>query len=322
MTILYAGGDTQLFVLRQEGPRFHEMQRALLGGLPSFLAGTSAQPHLYAVLEAADALAWLSINEDGTLREEGRIPCAGGPAHLALHPHAPWLFTASYGSGVVRVYPLGAEGSVSAPTCELFAGRWAHEAHFLPLRSELWVPCKGEDRVECYEFLVNSGELRHKFSLALPAGSGPRHITFDSQNRTAFLIGENDGHLYLLQELAGQWKIRQALRAFPSPARPGDSGAEVQLSAEERFVYVSLRGQDSLAVFSWQTESGLELVQHQSTHGQTPRHFCLPSPEELLCANQDSQSLSLFHRNPTTGQLRFVSEFSLPEKIYWIGPRP
>ena len=68
------------------------------------------------------------------------------------------------------------------------------------------------------------------------------------------------------------------LQAVPSVAEPGgvpNSGADLHLAPDGRFLYVSNRGQDSITVFSVQADGTLQLVQAVGCGGRTPRNFAL-----------------------------------------------
>ena len=59
------------------------------------------------------------------------------------------------------------------------------------------------------------------------------------------------------------------LQAVPSVAEPGgvpNSGADLHLAPDGRFLYVSNRGQDSITVFSVQADGTLQLVPVSYTH--------------------------------------------------------
>jgi 6-phosphogluconolactonase len=70
-------------------------------------------------------------------------------------------------------------------------------------------------------------------------------------------------------------------------------------------LYVSNRGHNSIAVFSVAESTGaLELVQVVPTEGDWPRNFSLdPTGRWLLVANQRSDSVVVFGRDPDTGRL-------------------
>ena len=69
-----------------------------------------------------------------------------------------------------------------------------------------------------------------------------------------------------------------------------------------RFVYVSNRGHDSIAIFAVKEDGTLEACGHASTQGKTPRNFNLCG-NYLLAANQDSGIVVVFQINEKTGSL-------------------
>ena len=90
---------------------------------------------------------------------------------------------------------------------------------------------------------------------------------------------------------------------------PGFSGlnttAHILVHPNGRFLYVSNRGHDSIAIFAVDDETGrLTSVGHQSTGGRTPRNFEIdPSGTFLLAENQNSDSVVTFHIDVESGLL-------------------
>ena len=84
-----------------------------------------------------------------------------------------------------------------------------------------------------------------------------------------------------------------------------NTAAEVVVSPDGMFLYASNRGEDSLVVFSIsQKDGGLSLLQRISCGGKGPRHFTLsPTAQWILCGNQDSATVTVFHRDAATGKL-------------------
>jgi len=81
--------------------------------------------------------------------------------------------------------------------------------------------------------------------------------------------------------------------------------ADVHITANGRTLYVSNRGHNSVAAFAVAESTGsLALDQVVSTAGDWPRNFTLdPTERWLLVANQRSDSIAVFGRNPATGRL-------------------
>ena len=69
-------------------------------------------------------------------------------------------------------------------------------------------------------------------------------------------------------------------------------------------MYVSNRGHNSIAVFSVDSTGALVLDQVVCTEGDWPRNFSLdPTGRWLLVANQRSDAIVVFGRDPQNGRL-------------------
>src|SRR6266550_3677986 len=88
--------------------------------------------------------------------------------------------------------------------------------------------------------------------------------------------------------------------------------ADIHVASSGRTLYLSNRGHNSIAVFSIAESTGggaLVLDQVVSTEGAWPRNFSLdPTGRWLLAANQRSDSVVVFGRDPETGRLTPTSQ--------------
>lgn len=106
----------------------------------------------------------------------------------------------------------------------------------------------------------------------------------------------------------GELHARQVVSTLPDdvdgPAI-GNSCAHIAVSPDGRFVYGSNRGHDSIAVWEVEDANGkLRSVGHEPTRGKTPRNFSLdPTGAWLLVANQESDTIVPFRRDPGSGRL-------------------
>jgi 6-phosphogluconolactonase len=107
----------------------------------------------------------------------------------------------------------------------------------------------------------------------------------------------------------GTLKEIQTIPTVPDDVTQG-STAEIQISPNGRFLYVSNRGHDSIAVFAVDAAAGtLTPVEHVSTQGRTPRNFSLDATGSyMFAANQNSNTIVLFRVDPDTGRLTPTGE--------------
>jgi 6-phosphogluconolactonase len=90
------------------------------------------------------------------------------------------------------------------------------------------------------------------------------------------------------------------------PSYHGDTHAcDTVISRDGKQVYFANRGNNSIYLFHADFETGsLKLGGRFDCGGKTPRNFVLdPTERWMLIANQDSNWISVFARNPLTGEL-------------------
>jgi 6-phosphogluconolactonase len=92
--------------------------------------------------------------------------------------------------------------------------------------------------------------------------------------------------------------------------KKGFSTAETVVHPSGKFVYVSNRTHDTIAVFSCDPSTGkLKLIQNVSVEGKIPRNFNLdPSGKWLVVAQQESGAAAVFKVDPDHGTLSFTGK--------------
>ncbi|RYE78471.1 MAG: lactonase family protein, partial [Oxalobacteraceae bacterium] len=111
---------------------------------------------------------------------------------------------------------------------------------------------------------------------------------------------------YRLDAVTGALEGFQVLSTLPAGAAfEGNSTAETLVHPGGRFLYVSNRGHDSIAVFSIDPQDGsLRFIEATSTGGRTPRGAGLmPGGGFLVAANQNGGNVTVFRIDPERGTL-------------------
>ena len=103
----------------------------------------------------------------------------------------------------------------------------------------------------------------------------------------------------------GNLQELQTITTLPRDFTGKNTGADIHLSPDGRFVYCSNRGHDSIAIFKIGPRNGaLTAMGHEPARGLTPRNFAIdPTGAFLLVANQNSDSIVVFRRDRKTGLL-------------------
>jgi 6-phosphogluconolactonase len=139
-------------------------------------------------------------------------------------------------------------------------------------------------------------------------GSGPRHLAFHPNGRFAYSLNELTSSVDVLGWNAQTGTLRsiQHLSALPADFQGENTGAEIVVDSAGKFVYASNRGHNSIAVFAIDSERGtLTAKGHAKTPGAEPRNFTIdPSGKWILVGNQKIGTMSLFRRDPDSGELK------------------
>jgi len=335
------GVSKGIYVSRFDHAAGHLTPPQLVAGTlrPSFMAiseVTQGHRRLYAVNAVQDPSAtvtgYLVDPATGGLKQISQVTSAGsGPCYISLDATGETAFVANYYGSSIATYRVHSDGTLSQPVVRLdykdpkFGKRGPvaarqdvphpHSVHLSPDNRFLLVSDLGSDEISI--FTVDPATARlgppSLFSNDRP-GSGPRHIAFHPNGRWVYSINEIDSTIdHMLWSTTSSRTDPQGLLVntgqFVKTIAPGfpaakNTAAEVAISPDGKFLYASNRGEDSLAVFSIATEGALSFVQRISCGGKTPRHFTLsPDSRWLLCGNQDSASITVFHRDLGTGRL-------------------
>ena len=239
------------------------------------------------------------------------------PCHLAVSDDNKWLTVANYSSGTATVFPLNDDGSIKPYSQIIYdsiyrkasdnATPHVHETVFSPDEKFLFTPDLGLDKVMIYQFNHESQQpLVLSSSVELPKGSGPRHITFHPNKKFAYLMHEMGGIVTVYHYSDGKLEQVQQLPTFPEGFEGKKDGAEVCVSPDSKFLYVSNRGElNSITIFSIDPSDGkLTLKGYQPTLGKGPRSFIIdPTGNFLLVAHQYTNDVIIFKRDKNSGLL-------------------
>lgn len=305
---------------------------------PSWLTTTGDGQHLYAVVETVEfegqqgggVAAYARDADTGSLTLLNTAPSAGTePAHLELDPSGRFLLVGNYRTGSVAVFSLTADGSLGAmvdhkqhegssvhPVRQ--TGPHAHQILFDPITGDMIVPDLGLDAVFFYA-LDSSGQLNELADkrIDVKPGAGPRHLAFHPDQQHLLLLNELDSTLVVLRRQGEEFVTTDVKSTLPEDFTGHNQTSEVRVSRSGKLVYASNRGLDSIAIFSFDAESGtVELQAVEPSRGLEPRDFIeTPDGSFLLVANQDSDIITTFAVDEAAPSLTHVSTQAVPTPV-------
>lgn len=297
---------------------------------PSFVAIHPNGKFLYAVSEVftdggkTGGVVAFSINEDGTLTKLNEQSTGGaGACHVAVDPTGKCVAAANYGGESCASFPVNDDGSLgkrasfhqhtegSGVVERRQKDPHAHSVNFNADGTQAFVADLGKDQIVIYNVDTATGTMKpaQQPHVSLKAGGGPRHFSFHPTHQWAYSNLEISSELTALHYNAADKTMEplQVVSTLPANAegRDKNSTAECLVHPSGRFVYVSNRGHNSIAVFAIDAQSGLVThVENESTQGEIPRGFGIdPTGKYLIVGNQNSANVVSLKIDEQTGAL-------------------
>ncbi len=324
---------------------------------PTYIALHPQLPVLYACNEydgdAATVSAFGIARKGATLTALGQQKTHGNaPCYASVDRTGRLLFSANYSGGSLSVFPLDSHGSPGSESA-LFAcngqavcghvgpnGARQDAAHLhcavvSPDNRSVLACDLGDDAILVFPIHPGAPQpLGPPTRLAARRGSGPRHIAFTPGGDVFYCIHELDCSIDVYswpgteKALAGGARlVGDSVSLAPvgniAAGAVPNTAAEIAVSRDGHFLYASVRGVNELSALRVHPgqKPALEIVQKLPCAGDKPRFFALdPSERWLLCANQNSSTVTVFARDAKSGHLTPHSKQSAPSPmcIVWV----
>lgn len=248
-----------------------------------------------------------------------------GPCHISISESGGFLFIGYYSSGSLAVFEIRENNEVGAMldykshvgsgiNPERQEAPHVHMVLPVPDSDLILVPDLGIDSVKVYKVDVTGKlqEVAKEHNGVIEAGGGPRHVAIHPSGRYTYVLHELSGKVSGFTFDSGRgftgnigtWNtLKEGFDGF-------NKSADIHISKDGRFLYVSNRGPNDIAVFSIDPTSGvLSKIANLDCGGDWPRAFTIdPSGWFLIVANKNSNQLSIMKINQETGLFKKISE--------------
>jgi 6-phosphogluconolactonase len=243
------------FVLDTEAGTLETPEVAAEVGSPTYLAVSEDADRLYTVAQEGDMGGVHAYNidaETGVLTMiNGQLSEGAPPCHLEVQGGT--LLTGNYHKGKVELLYVNEQGGVELGASAVHSGSGPHKrqekphVHFTgrtPDGKYIVVCDLGTDELVTYK--EENGGLERMHTLKVKQGSGPRHIVFHPDGKTAYLLTELSSEVIVLAYEDGNFTEKQTVRAIPEDFTETNDASAIHISSDGKFVYTGNRGHKAL----------------------------------------------------------------------------
>ncbi|WON76025.1 6-phosphogluconolactonase [Serratia sp. UGAL515B_01] len=278
--------------------------------------------HLYVGVRPVFGIVSYRIKADGQLEQAGMAPLPGSPTHISTDLQGRYLFSASYSGNCASVSPIGHDGVVVAPIEQIEGLTAPHSANIDPTNQLLLVPCLKEDRIRLFNLSLEGKLTPHsQDAVSTATGAGPRHMAFHPNSQFAYCVNELDGtvDVFAISKNGGKYMLVQTLDAMPADYSDTRWAADIHLTPNGRFLYVSERASSTLTILSVSADGGkIEVMGHHATEAQ-PRGFNIDhSGRFVISAGQKSDHIEVCEIDQNSGELTTLARYPVGKGAMWV----
>lgn len=257
------------------------------------------------------------LNGDALEPLSAQNSAAKGTCHIALDRSGRVLLSADYGGGSAASFRV-IDGKLSpavwtehytvhGPNADRQEAAHAHFCSFSPDNRFAYINDLGGDVIHIYRVDTATAQLTAAGTYHAAAGAGPRTLHFHPNGHTAYSVNELASTVDVLawSKANGSLTRETTIPLLPAGYKGPTRACDTVITRNGRFVYFANRDDDFLYSFKADVKTGaLTPLKRSNCGGKTPRNFVLdPTERWMLVANEDSNQISVFARDPQTGLL-------------------
>ncbi|MDR3709832.1 MAG: lactonase family protein [Capsulimonadaceae bacterium] len=290
---------------------------------PSYLAISPSGKFLYSANEGAHGrVSAFRIEEGGSLTLLNDQD-AGGSATCFVCVDATGrnVLAANYGSGSIVSFPIMPDGSLGQRTAFVqFSGSGpnksrqtqphAHSVYTDPSSHFVYCCDLGTDTIWTYKFdakhgVIDADSVR---TAKAPPGTGPRHLAFHPNGRFVYVNNEMGLNISAFERVASTGTLTP-LQVIPtlldgSTHAGTATTAEIAIHPTGKWLYVSNRGDDTIATYSIGPDGKLAWIESAKAIVAMPRGFAIdPTGQWLVAAGQKDNRIAVLAIDRKTGRL-------------------
>lgn len=329
--VLVAQQDADLITVFRMDPASGQLSVELeypLPGGPAPLALDPLQRWLVVGLRDTPGLAMVRLDPNAMLDPTPAvISLPNDPCYVSFDRSGRFVLTAYYTAGRCAVHRVRADGTLDPEVVQwIELEPHAHCIQVDPGNAFAYVPqTMPANRIDQFTFDADSGQLAPLSEQRAPTmpGQGPRHYVYHPVLERLYTSNEDSSTVsaYSCDRIGGQLSLLGTWSTLPEGWAGKNTCAQIHLDPQGRWLFVSNRGHDSLAIFEVDAGNGMLAPAGYQPTEPTPRVFGIdPTGRFVYAAGLGSDRLAAYRLIRDTGQLEPIATYPLGRNPMWVLP--
>ena len=285
---------------------------------PSFQTLDLEGKFLYSVHGDITKVSSYRILEDHTLEHLNTVDIGGrNPVDVTIDRDNRFVIVSTLQGGTVYTIARREDGSLGDIIAKFtYEGKeegkvsTIHQCIWDKKKNFLFAPAQGRvngfGQLRSLRFDHETGAFTEASKFLSRTWDEPRHVAVHPNNQWVYLCEEKGNKVlfFTFDEESGALTALQELSTVPETVTGYSDASEVMVDPTGRWVLVSNRYTDSMAVYRIDPVTGyLRTTGFFPCLGKTPRFFCFGPDGKCYVANEDSDTIIPFDFDSVTGQL-------------------
>ena len=313
------GKGISVYEICEETGEWKLIQRLCVEPNPSYQTLDENKEFLYSVHGDFTKVSSYRILEDHTLEHLNTVDIGGkNPVDITVDKENRNVIVATLQGGTLYTIKRNADGSLGDVIAS-YTYEGKEEGKVSTIHQCLWDQNKnyifacaqgrvnGYGQMRALKYDHENGTLTQTAQFMSRTWDEPRHAAMHPNNRWLYMCEEKGNKVlyFSFNEEDGSFEALQELSTVPETVTGYSDASEVMVDPSGKYVLVSNRYTDSIAVYRIDPMTGyMKNTGFFPCLGKTPRFFCFAQNRKCYVANEDSDTIVEFVFDPTIGQLR------------------
>lgn len=277
---------------------------------------------LYVTIRPNYFLLIYKISSNGLLKFYKKNILSSSVNHISLDQSNKFIFLSSYHYGNINIFILNKNGYLFSKPYKIISNLKGCHSSYTDLKNKkLFISALKKDSIYIYNLNIKKKKIFKKDQkIKTGFNFGPRHMSFNKNKKYAYSINEINGSIDV-------WKIKnlnkiikkQNINIIPKKINYKPWSSDIHIHPSGKFLYACDRTYNLITLFHILNNGSFLLIKKYFITEIQPRSFNINSNGKfLIVAGQKSNTISCYSICNITGDIKFVSNYTVNKGPLWV----